>query len=178
MVDYTVQRSFYEPTQDRGYWSPSTSTANFCEEDYVVSHYIGEFVNTLTNLAYVYYALYPPQGRLKLLTSSTRQKDEVIWALRKSSQPRTRYDLQFAALILVGVSSGIFHASLHMLPQSFDESSMYLLAASWIHALLTTSYVPSRGIKSTESRHQLLYHITRNYQSQTWLVMLSDFCTS
>lgn len=126
-----VQRSYFDARHDHGYWSPSNSAANFCEEDYIVSHYIAEFANTLSNLAYIYYALYPPQMQL----GST--------GIFSRASLRDRFhslDMQSVSLILVGVSSGLFHASMHALPQWLDESSMYLLAGSWIYILLTTSY--------------------------------------
>ncbi|QPC58122.1 hypothetical protein HYE67_000353 [Fusarium culmorum] len=33
-------------------WGPQTSYLNFCEEDYIVTRYIAEFINTLSSLAY------------------------------------------------------------------------------------------------------------------------------
>jgi dihydroceramidase len=58
-----------DPHALHGTWSPPTSTAkyatcrtshhaleandtSFCEEDYAVSRYLAEFINSLTNLAY------------------------------------------------------------------------------------------------------------------------------
>ncbi|KAK8065183.1 ceramidase [Apiospora hydei] len=35
-----------------GVWGPPTSWANFCEEDYGVTRYTAEFINTLSNIAY------------------------------------------------------------------------------------------------------------------------------
>lgn len=35
-----------------GAWTPPSSSANFCEEDYDITRYIAEFMNSLTNLAY------------------------------------------------------------------------------------------------------------------------------
>jgi len=35
-----------------GIWGPPTSSANFCEEDYDVTRYIAEFMNSATNLSY------------------------------------------------------------------------------------------------------------------------------
>ncbi|OCL09060.1 hypothetical protein AOQ84DRAFT_376172 [Glonium stellatum] len=33
-------------------WDHLSSTANFCEEDYAVTQYIAEFINTLSNISY------------------------------------------------------------------------------------------------------------------------------
>lgn len=41
-----------DPHAHSGFWGPPTSACNFCEEDYAVTRYVAEFINTLTNLAY------------------------------------------------------------------------------------------------------------------------------
>lgn len=41
-----------DPLAHLGVWSPPNSRANFCEEDYVITFVLAEFVNSLTNLAY------------------------------------------------------------------------------------------------------------------------------
>ncbi|RMD41718.1 hypothetical protein DV735_g3423, partial [Chaetothyriales sp. CBS 134920] len=62
---------------------------NFCEEDHVVTFAIAEFINTVSNLAYIYFAL-----------------------------------------VLLGLSSGVYHATLKHYNQIWDETGMYLLVAS------------------------------------------------
>ncbi|KAF5258185.1 hypothetical protein FOXYS1_11256 [Fusarium oxysporum] len=42
----------YPPPQE-GFWGQPTSTLNWCEEDYVISHYAAEITNTLTNLLFM-----------------------------------------------------------------------------------------------------------------------------
>lgn len=132
---FEVKRSFYSPLQDRGVWSPSTATSNFCEEDYQTSYYIAEFINTISNLAYIYYALYTPTIPINSITHKPSDPKHRI----TTSKPT--WDLHTPALMAVGITSGIFHMSMHSLPQWFDESSMYILAASFIHSLLTTTYI-------------------------------------
>lgn len=39
----------YPPEQKNGYWGIPTSTIDWCEENYVVSTYIAEAINTTTN---------------------------------------------------------------------------------------------------------------------------------
>lgn len=107
-----------------------------------MSRYIAEFANTLSNFAYVYFALYPPSMPLTA-------KD--AWKTANLTDRVKLLDLQSISLILVGVSSGAYHASMHALPQWLDESSMYLLAASWIYILLTTSYVRRHAKTSPDS---------------------------
>lgn len=157
MSGFTVRRCFYDTRFDSGFWSPSTSTANFCEEDYVVSHYIAEFINTLTNAAYIYYALYPPTVFGKLHSKTKPASNGFDDSQRHS----ITWDLQTVALVLVGTSSGIFHMSLHAWPQWCDESSMYLLAASWIHALLTTTYVKTSTSKQMKAAPAKQHRVNR-----------------
>jgi dihydroceramidase len=112
------------PLAHSGYWSPQTSAANFCELDYNVSHYIAEFVNTLSNLAYVYQAFVTLPPRLR-----QRYSLKAIW----------QYPIEFWALVLVGVGSGAFHMTLRHYPQILDESGMYLIVGAldyrlWSHA--------------------------------------------
>ncbi|KAG2235415.1 hypothetical protein INT48_005765 [Thamnidium elegans] len=40
------------------YWGPVTSTIDWCEENYIVSPYIAEFFNTITNLGFVFFSLF------------------------------------------------------------------------------------------------------------------------
>ncbi|KAK5084072.1 hypothetical protein LTR70_008054 [Exophiala xenobiotica] len=135
-------RAFYDSSRDHGFWSPSTSAANFCEEDYAISFYMGEFINTLSNLAYIYYALYPP------LLSLRARKDVSSQVLSTSMI----WDVHVIALMSIGITSAMFHASLQSFPQFLDESSMYFLVAGFAFDLLTTSYSMIPG------KHTIIHH--------------------
>ncbi|KAK8101743.1 hypothetical protein PG999_012117 [Apiospora kogelbergensis] len=101
-----------------GAWSPPTSTANFCEEDYVVTRYVAEFVNSMTNLAYVYFALRYMYG-----------------SGRGLFKPRT--DFMSLSLLVLGICSFLFHASLRHTLQYADELGMLGLAWSLLQGILT-----------------------------------------
>ncbi|OAA53509.1 Ceramidase [Niveomyces insectorum RCEF 264] len=98
-----------------GRWSPPTSKANFCEEDYAVSAYLAEFVNSLTNLAYVYYALRYMYGG---------PGSRGLWA--------PRVDFMAVSLLLLGVGSFLFHASMRQTMQFADELAMLGLVWSML----------------------------------------------
>ncbi|KAF1833032.1 hypothetical protein BDW02DRAFT_589979 [Decorospora gaudefroyi] len=98
-----------------GVWGPPDSTANFCEEDYAVTRYIAEFVNALTNLAYVYFAL----------------------------RSMYRHNAMSISLLLLGTSSFLFHATLRQTLQFADELSMLGLAWTLLQAIMTVR-APSR----------------------------------
>jgi dihydroceramidase len=112
-----------DPLSQLGYWSPQTSAANFCEVDYNITLYIAEFINTFSNLAFIYQALVtlPPHIR-------GGQRFSSLW----------QWPVEAWALILVGVGSGAFHMTLRHYPQILDESGMYLIVGAldyrlWSH---------------------------------------------
>ncbi|KAG6357822.1 hypothetical protein INS49_013702 [Diaporthe citri] len=121
-----------DPLAATGFWGAPSSRANFCEEDYAVTKYIAEFVNTLSNLAYVYYAL----------KASCRlgQKGRYFGM-----------DALAFSLLLVGIFSLVFHATLHQETQFLDDMSMFLLGTALLHPLYTTGFKPSarRAITTT-----------------------------
>ncbi|KAI3338765.1 ceramidase [Ustulina deusta] len=102
-----------------GAWSPPTSSANFCEEDYAVTRYLAEFINTLTNLVYVFFALqymYGPGSRGVL---------------------SPKFDFMSISLLILGIASFLFHATLRQYLQFGDELAMLGLVWSMLQGLLT-----------------------------------------
>uniref|UniRef100_A0A671KU08 Alkaline ceramidase n=1 Tax=Sinocyclocheilus anshuiensis TaxID=1608454 RepID=A0A671KU08_9TELE len=82
------------PAADRpGYWGTSTSTLDWCEENYVVSYYIAEFWNTVSNLIMI---LPPIYGAIQTC------KDGL----------EVRYVWSFLGLAAVGIGSWSFHMTL------------------------------------------------------------------
>ena len=142
-------QSFAEHSRD-GYWNPTTATANFCEEDYLITFYVAEFINTLSNLAYVYYAFNPPK-----LGLSDNRSQKATW------------DIHTFTLLSIGITSAIFHWTLRQIPQFFDETSMYLLIAGFAFELLTSTYtngseksIPERSNKPFLKRYNSLLKMT------------------
>lgn len=137
-------QAFYDSTRDHGFWSPSTAAANFCEEDYAISFYMGEFINTLSNLAYIYFAIYPPSLSLCARKNVSGQvlSTSMVW------------DVHTVALMSIGITSAMFHASLQSFPQFLDESSMYFLVAGFAFDLLTTSYSTNAGKQTITHHHR------------------------
>jgi dihydroceramidase len=104
-----------------GAWSPPTSRANFCEEDYVITFYLAEFINSITNLAYIYLALramYRPESRGLTL------------------------DFMSVSLFALGIGSFLFHATLRQTLEFADELSMLGLTWSMLQAILTVRQSP------------------------------------
>ena len=99
-----------------GYWDPRTSTLDWCERNYEVSPYIAEFWNTLTNLWMIVPPLYG------------------IWdARRQGHEPRVF--ACYAALLLIGVGSWMFHMTLIYEMQLLDEIPMIFGSAGLVYAI-------------------------------------------
>ncbi|OIW34843.1 alkaline ceramidase family protein [Coniochaeta ligniaria NRRL 30616] len=137
---------------DAGVWSPSTSTANFCEEDYATTIYIAEFVNTISNLAYVYLALRHTKWRLG------------------------RLDQLSASLLLVGVCSLLYHATLRQSAQFSDDVSMLFLAGALLQRLYSTNQPPRTARTITAATYASVAAMSAVYvRSGNLLVHLSMF---
>ena len=113
-----------------GFWSPQTSAANFCEIDYEVTRYLAEFINTLSNLAYVYAAV---------VTLPKNQRGGFrafrVW----------EWPVESLSLLLVGLGSGLFHATLLHEMQILDESGMYAITGALDYRLWSAGM--GEGIK-------------------------------
>ncbi|KAI9036989.1 ceramidase [Aspergillus affinis] len=105
------------------FWGPQTSYLNFCEEDYVITRYVGEFINTLSSFAYVFFGVY---GLLQL---------------HRKGQSGSR-SIPYYGLIGVGVCSGGYHMTLKYHTQMSDELSMHLLTTPLVYRILTFQTTP------------------------------------
>ncbi|KAF2166059.1 hypothetical protein M409DRAFT_23787 [Zasmidium cellare ATCC 36951] len=91
------------------FWGEPTSAVNFCEEDYIITKYIGEFFNTLTSLLYIAYGIH----------GIRRFRRQGAGSFENTS-------LSYWALIGVGIFSGLYHTTLKYHTQMSDELSMHL----------------------------------------------------
>ncbi|CAL8305597.1 unnamed protein product [Gadus morhua 'NCC'] len=105
------------PSLDRqGYWGRPTSTLDWCEENYVVSYYIAEFWNTVSNLIMILPPLY---GALQTY------RDGLEF----------RYTCSFLGLAAVGVGSWCFHMTLQYEMQLLDELPMIYSTCFFVYCL-------------------------------------------
>lgn len=95
----------YPPEQDNGFWGIPTSTIDWCEENYVVSPYIAEALNTLTNSVFIALALFA-----------------IFHAYKNKLEPR--FLLTGFGFMLVGIGSWLFHMTLRYHFQLLDELPM------------------------------------------------------
>ncbi|KAL4928771.1 ceramidase [Aspergillus undulatus] len=101
------------------FWGPQTSYLNFCEEDYVVTRYIAEFINTLSSLVYCAFGLYG------------------LSQLRRRGQVTVSRCIPYFGLIGVGVCSAGYHMTLKYHTQMSDELSMHLLTTPLLYRIIT-----------------------------------------
>ncbi|KAB8078860.1 alkaline phytoceramidase [Aspergillus leporis] len=109
------------------FWGPPTSYLNFCEEDYVITRYVAEFINTLSSFVFIVYGIY---GLLKLR--------------HKPTQIGSRW-IPYCGLIGVGVCSAGYHMTLKYHTQMSDELSMHLLTTPLLYRILAFQTSPKRS---------------------------------
>ncbi|KAJ5157605.1 uncharacterized protein N7482_008705 [Penicillium canariense] len=107
------------------FWGPSTSYLNFCEEDYVVTRFVAEFINTFSSLIFIIYGIYG------------------LNQLRNKQQTGYR-SVSYLGLIGVGVCSAGYHMTLKYHTQMSDELSMHLLTTPLLYRILTFQASPER----------------------------------
>ncbi|AGO14054.1 AaceriAGR199Wp [[Ashbya] aceris (nom. inval.)] len=95
----------YPGTEVSGYWGPPTATIDWCEENYVVSYYVAEWANTVSNAWFVALALYQ------------------LYSVRRHGLER-RFALTAAGFAAVGAGSWAFHMTLRYGCQLLDELPM------------------------------------------------------
>lgn len=121
----------YPQAQD-GYWGEITSTIDWCEENYVVSHYVAEWSNTFTNSIFISTALY------------------TIYCTRRNKL-ELRFLLIGLAYCLVGVGSWLFHMTLKYHFQLLDELPMIYAMCVPCWSLITELIATFTG--PTKNKH-------------------------
>ncbi|KAJ5380289.1 uncharacterized protein N7496_002717 [Penicillium cataractarum] len=116
------------PPAKAGFWSPVTSTLNWCEEDYYATVYSAEIVNTLTNLLFMWLGI-------KGIISCRRNGHDQI------------FTVAFLGYLVVGTGSFLFHSTLKCKypMQLVDELSM--IYTTCLMAYASFSYSRPSGVR-------------------------------
>jgi dihydroceramidase len=109
---------------NKGYWE-RTSSIDWCEENYIISNYIAEFYNTLSNLLFIALASAGVYRTIK-------NKVDI------------GYVLGYISVILVGIGSWLFHQTLVYEMQLMDELPMIFCAATMLYCCLEDGWFAKR----------------------------------
>ncbi|CAF1613322.1 unnamed protein product [Adineta ricciae] len=110
-----------------GYWSPSTSSIDWCERNYVVTQYIAEFWNCISSFS------------MCILGA-------ILFVRGLYNKLETRFLLSSLGFAFVGLGSAYFHGTLTHLGQMFDELPMVYSMIVWWFILFRMN--DSKTIKS------------------------------
>ncbi|KAF9181489.1 Alkaline ceramidase 3 [Haplosporangium sp. Z 11] len=121
LIDLRLSASVSSAFDKIGFWSPNTASVDWCESNYVVSFYIAEFWNTISNVACFFaaavgYYYFPGNER--------------------------RFWLLFATFSLVGLGSVLFHGTLRHKMQLLDELPMLYSATMILFILVEAKHGP------------------------------------
>eukprot|EP01132_Coremiostelium_polycephalum_P002948 gene2948-3679_t len=148
-----------DPTQY--YWGIPTSNIDWCEANYIKSPYIAEFYNTISSLIISLYAFYG-----LLLTNYNVGYNQFHLEVVKSLGFKTRLNLAFWALAVVGFGSAAFHATLLYQYQLLDELPMIITSLIMLYILVTIgedshkSHFSGGILGNSLLRHVLPYLLT------------------
>ncbi|KAL6080643.1 Alkaline ceramidase 3 [Balamuthia mandrillaris] len=101
-----------EANSTQGFWGPVTASIDWCEPNYIVSPYVAEFWNTVSNVALVFLPL-------------------IVFGQYRRYQLETRFQVLTLATAVVGLGSALFHSTLLFYCQLADELPM--LWASFVN---------------------------------------------
>ncbi|PGG99368.1 hypothetical protein AJ80_09364 [Polytolypa hystricis UAMH7299] len=114
------------PPAGTGYWTPVTSTLNWCEEDYYATVYFAEIINALTNVLFLCLGV-------KGIRSCLKNGHDSVFLVA------------FLGYLVVGFGSFLFHSTLKYPMQLVDELSMIYTTCLMCYAIFSYS-------KSTSTR--------------------------
>lgn len=117
---------YHEPNTE-GYWGNGTATLDWCERNFEICNYIAEFWNTLSNLLMVVLALFG-------LYTVHKYKFE------------TRFSICYLGLMVVGIGSWCFHATLLYSMQLLDELPMIYGTCVFVYCVLEDKRKPRFGL--------------------------------
>lgn len=100
-----------------GYWSPSTSSIDWCERNYVITSYIAEFWNCISSFS------------MCILGG-------ILFVRGLCNRVETRFLMSSLGLAFVGLGSAYFHGTLTHLGQMADELPMVYSMIIWWYILL------------------------------------------
>ena len=121
---YISKEIYYIPFQNNmGYWGEVTSDYDFCEENYILTHYVAEFFCCFSSTPIIIYGCY-------FLSNSI--KENLDWKIKLSS----------IGVAIIGVGSFIFHGTLTRGGQMLDELPMLWSSLFFLFTAVTIEDKP------------------------------------
>ena len=127
---FETEENYLRNNRVQGYWGAVEASIDWCEHNYVVSFFVAEWWNTLSNIVMVVLGLWA-----------------MVMAWRAGLDPR--FWLGQGACALIGFGSFAFHVSLTHIGQQGDETPMVFGTSIWLYALVFAD-------PAFEARHQTL----------------------
>ena len=126
-----------------GYWGKPTASVDWCESNYQHSHYIAETFNTISNLWYIISALlflwHTRSFYRKMFGVGFKYGKGPLQGLATNNnfihEPLLRFPIIGLSVAMVGVGSWMFHMTLQVRDQMWDELSMHLPILSLLYSL-------------------------------------------
>ncbi len=120
-------------TSEAGYWTQlgAPASVDWCEPNYVVTHYVAEWWNTLSSVPLVLLGLY---GLWR------------CWGARHELE--ARFAAAFFSMAIVGLGSTAFHGTLLHVAQAADELPMIYGSLVLLYCLINRRFGPSRRTRA------------------------------
>ncbi|ETO29984.1 hypothetical protein RFI_07136 [Reticulomyxa filosa] len=112
--------------ESHGFWGRVDSSVDWCEPNYVVTHYVAEFFNSLSSTPMIIWSIL---GMYYLYRFTTNE---------------IKFHWCFLSLAIVGVGSTAFHGTLRFHAQLLDELPMLVTSFSCLYALLEMKTPPEK----------------------------------
>jgi len=113
LLVFEPEADYLRNNAQEGYWGPLTSSIDWCEHNFVVSFFVAEWFNTLSNCLFIF---------LGLFGAYMSRRAGVEW----------RFTLAYFLIALVGTGSALFHGTLSHIGQQGDETPMVWATANWL----------------------------------------------
>ncbi|KAI8333860.1 ceramidase [Chlamydoabsidia padenii] len=113
--------------QEDYYWGPVTATIDWCEENYAVTPYVAEFINTTTNLSFALLSLFGIYNT-------------IYYGCKKS------FIIAHLGVLLVGFGSWCFHMTLQYEMQLLDELPMIYVGCIMVYYSIEVYNKPKFGL--------------------------------
>jgi dihydroceramidase len=107
-----------ERTVAHGWWGPATADTDWCEPNYLWTHYIAEFWNTLSSIPIATFALHG------------------IWQCHRQ-RLELKFWVSYAGVFVIGLGSIAFHGTLLRWGQVLDEVPMLWASLCFLYVGMT-----------------------------------------